>query len=389
MFTPFGLERYFAAHEFNARHLLCTSDCESMRISELLALGGESAAETLARTWLGYTESRGAPALRKKIADLYTDIKPDEVLVHAGAEEAILNLFMAEIGPDDTVIVGWPCYQSLYEIPRSLGAKMRLWAIRKTSTRWYFDPDDLARLLAAEFENRGSNHVKMVVLNIPHNPTGALMTRSELQRVVSLCDYYGVLLLVDEVYRLLELHGAERLPAICEIYQNGISLSVLSKSWGLAGLRIGWLASRRTDVLDHVAAAKDYNSICASAPSETLACIALDRSSAILAHNRSICERNWGHFKALFDTYQNLFEYIPPQAGSVAFPALRDEGLRFWKDTFALSSELLEDTGALLLPGSLYGEEFARHFRIGLGRVAAKIGIEAFENWLARKVGRR
>lgn len=388
MFTPFGLERYFAAHEFSARYLLCTSDCESMHVSELLALGEkEHNADALSRTWLGYTESRGLPLLREKIAKLYAGIRPDEVLVHAGAEEAILNLFMAEIKPGDTVIVNWPCYQSLYEIPRSLGAAVRKWSIRRTSDRWLFDPDDLASLLLAEFERSGS-HVKMVVLNTPHNPTGALMTRTELQRIVELCEHYGVLLLVDEVYRLLELHGAERLPAICDIYQNGISLSVLSKSWGLAGLRIGWLASRRTDILDHVAAVKDYNSICASAPSETLACIALDRSSAILERNRSICERNWARFKALFDKYPEFFEYVPPQAGSVAFPSLRNEGLRYWPDAYALAGELLEAVGALLLPGSLYGEEFAQHFRIGLGRISAERGIEAFERWLGMRTER-
>ncbi|MEN6296523.1 MAG: aminotransferase class I/II-fold pyridoxal phosphate-dependent enzyme [Rectinema sp.] len=384
MFEPFGLERFFSRHEFSARYLLCTSDCESMSIDELLALTGQSseALDALQRTWLGYTESKGSPLLREKIARFYRGLDPDSILVHSGAEEAILNLYLATVRPGDTVIVNWPCYQSLIEIPKGLGAETLKWKVREHEGRWFFDPDELEQLICGAESSSGRQKVKMLVLNMPHNPTGALMTPGEFNRVVDICRAREILLLVDEVYRMLELGATQRLPAVCEIYENAISLSVLSKAWGLAGLRIGWLATRRKDILDKVAAVKDYNSICASAPSETLACIALDHSDKILARNKAICEANVVHFKHFFERHRELFTWIPARAGSVAFPALLSAGHQHWHDAASLADQLLQETGALILPGALYGQEFGLHFRIGLGRRAVPEGLSVFSRWL-------
>lgn len=423
MFELFGLERFFAEHEFSARYLLCTSDCESMPISTLLELSDNPghALESLAKTWLGYTESRGSPLLREKIARLYKRLDANSILVHSGAEEAILNLYMATIQPGDTVIVNWPCYQSLYEIPKSLGAQVVKWEIQQSPERWFFDPDTLEDLIEAgsrpslkAIANSGdalkfspgspgsagspgsgspgagnpcpATPVKMVVLNMPHNPTGALMTQKEFSRVVEICAKRGILLLVDEVYRLLELDGREPLPAACEVYENAISLSVLSKAWGLAGLRIGWLATHRSDILDRVAAVKDYNSICASAPSETLACIALDNSEKILARNKTICQNNLAHYRAFFNQHAELFSWIPPQGGSVAFPRLSAAAENAsWHEADKFAQELVNGTGTLILPGSLYSKEFAAHFRIGLGRAAIPEGLAVFSKWLENR----
>jgi aspartate/methionine/tyrosine aminotransferase len=360
-----------------------------MAIDELLALGGQpsEALNALQRTWLGYTESKGSPVLRGKIARLYPDLDPDSILVHSGAEEAILNLYLATVRPGDTVIVNWPCYQSLIEVPKSLGARAVKWNVRERQSRWYFDPDELGRLICKAENSSKPQKVKMVVLNMPHNPTGALMTPPEFDRVVDICRAHGTLLLVDEVYRMLELGNSRRLPPACQLYENAISLSVLSKAWGLAGLRIGWLATHRKDILDQVAAIKDYNSICASAPSETLACVALDHSDEIIARNKSICESNVVHFNHFFERYQELFAWIPTEAGSIAFPALRAaEGIISWHDAADLAARLLRDTGVLILPGALYGREFGLHFRIGLGRRAVPEGLSVFGRWLETRV---
>jgi len=385
MFEPFGLERFFARHEFTARYLLCTSDCESMSVDELLALTAQpsEALDSLRRTWLGYTESKGSPVLREKIARLYPSLDPDSVLVHSGAEEAILNLYLATVQPGDTVIVNWPCYQSLIEIPRSLGGKIIKWKIHQRQARWYFDPDELEKLICGAERSPKRRKVKMVVLNMPHNPTGALMSPAEFERVVDICRAHGILLLADEVYRLIELGSSQRLPSACELYEDAISLSVLSKAWGLAGLRIGWLASRRKDILDKVAAVKDYNSICASAPSETLACVALDYVDEITARNRNICESNMAHFGQFFESHGELFSWIPARAGSVAFPALMgSDGHCAWHDAAEFADQLLRETGVLILPGGLYGQEFNLHFRIGLGRRAVPEGLAVFGRWL-------
>ncbi|HWR12011.1 MAG TPA: aminotransferase class I/II-fold pyridoxal phosphate-dependent enzyme [Rectinemataceae bacterium] len=393
MFKPFELERYFAKHEFSARYLLCTSDCESMSIRELLSLEPE-AEEGLHSTWLGYTESRGNPMLRKEIAALYDSVDEDEVLVHAGAEEAILNLFTALVRQGQTVIVNSPCYQSLSEVPRALGARVLPWHLRPTEGRWFLDPDELAELLAIH-EGGGTGAPPIVVMNMPHNPTGAILTRGEFDRVVSLCENRGAILVCDEVYRFLETDPRDRLPAVCDVYENGISLSVLSKAWGLAGLRIGWLAAQRRDILDLTAQVKDYNSICASAPSETLAGIALRHSDEIIARNWDICANNLAAFSRFFADREDMFEWIPPRGGSVAFPRLRIGGGSGWwvnaerkwtgKDSglsaAALAERLLEELGILILPGICYDYDPA-YFRIGLGRKQAGEALTILDQWL-------
>jgi aspartate/methionine/tyrosine aminotransferase len=393
MFKPFALERYFAAHEFSATYLLCTSDCESMTVDELLAYEPE-AGKRLLSTWLGYTESRGNPLLRKEIAGCYKHMGESDILVHAGAEEAILNLFIALAKPACPVIVNTPCYQSLSEIPRALGAKVIPWQMRPVGGHWFLDPDELAGLLSTH-SGKGvkTDAPPLVVLNMPHNPTGALLARDEFNRIVSLCRAHGAILLCDEVYRFLELDPLERLPAACDIYENGVSLSVLSKAWGLAGLRIGWIASRRCDILDAVAQVKDYNSICSSAPSEILAGIALRHTDLITGRNRTICIENLRLFTQFFKKWEDLFEWIPPKGGSVAFPRLKS-GAKTGKwiataansgpDAGILAEKLLEERGVLLLPGKCYSWDPA-HFRIGLGRKQVATALLLFDEWLDRQ----
>lgn len=388
-FRPFRLERFFAAHEFSARLLLCTSDCESMSARELLALE-PGAEEAYLGLRLGYTETRGDPRLREDIAAAYGPAGPGAagVFVHAGAEEAILNLCLAALSPGDHVVVNFPCYQSLAEIPRALGCAVSPWRLRESGGRWALDPEELARLLEPR--------TRLVVLNMPHNPTGAVMLPGEFARVVELCRRAGALLLVDEVYQGLERPGVEPLPPACAAYENGVSLNVLSKSWGLAGLRIGWLASPRADLLDEVAVVKDYNSICASAPSEFLAGLAVRHRERIAARNRALCAANLALLEAFFARNPGLAAWTPPAGGSIAFPRLGpaaarafpaaapagegDGGARTGGDAEALALSLLADTGILLLPGAYYGCDPA-HFRLGYGRASMPEALAAFEDW--------
>jgi aspartate/methionine/tyrosine aminotransferase len=374
---PFLLERFFARHEFSAKYLLCASDCESMTVGELLALEPDSEAGLLDLR-LGYTETRGSPELRRDIAGLYAAPEAggpgaEGVFVHAGAEEAILNFCLAVLSPGDRVVVNLPCYQSLHELPRNRGAEVIGWGLREASGRWFLDPDDLARLLAGG--------AKVVIMNVPHNPTGALPTKAEFEAVVALCRKAGALLFVDEVYRGLERDEDRRLPSACEAYENGVSLNVLSKSAGLAGLRIGWLASRRKDVLDAVAVVKDYNSICSSAPSEALAGVALRSIGALVGRNRAICAANLALLEGFFARHPGFASWTPPEGGSIGFPRLAGRAERdFAGDGEAMALALLEDKGVLLLPGAYYNYD-KRHFRLGFGRANMPEALARLEDW--------
>lgn len=393
-FRPFALERFFAKHEFSARYLLCSSDCESLPVRDLLAMD-ESATERLLDLRLGYTETRGAPSLREAIAGLYPGLgavglgtgglgtggtgtgRPgaDGVFVQAGAEEGILNLCLAMLEPGDTVVVNWPCYQSLAEIPSSLGCEVVPWHLREVPSldgglRWTLDPDELPGLSAGK--------AKLIVLNMPHNPTGALLTLQEFEAVVAYARSTSAVLLVDEVYRRLERDPARMLPSICEVYENGVALDVMSKHSGLAGLRIGWLASRRADILDAVAQVKDYNSICSSGPSEVLAEIALRNLNRIVARNRDIVEHNLLLLDRFFAERSDFATWTPPEGSSVAFPRLADGS-----DAEVLAEALVAEAGVLLLPGRYYQADPAR-FRIGFGRANMPEALGKLAAWLDR-----
>lgn len=374
-FRPFAVERYFARYEFDAPHLLSSSDCETMSTRELLALEPGSL-DAFLDLRLGYTETRGDPRLRVELARLYGGLDGDSILVHSGAEEAILDFYLATLSPGDHVIVNSPCYQSLSEVPRALGCAVDPWPLREEAGRWSFDVAALARLLEPR--------TKLVVLNAPHNPTGALPTREEFDAIVALCARSGALLLSDEVYRGLERDPNRLLPPACEIYQDAVSLGVLSKCCGLAGLRIGWLATKRADILDAVAAAKDYGSICSSGPSEFLAGVAARNYRSLVDRSRAVIARNLSFLEGFFERRKDFASWTPPEGGSTGFPRLAADLVASTGDAESLSRRLAAEAGVMILPGSTYASDPAR-FRLGFGRASLPAALSALELWLERR----
>ena len=364
--ADFALERFFARWEFAVRHLLCASDVEGWRMADLLALADDETAALWADLRLGYTEAPGHPLLRAEIATLYDKIEADDVLVFAGAEEAIFCLSNVLLGPGDHAVVTWPGYQSLYEVGRAAGADVSLHELRE-SDGWGLDPERLIASLRSE--------TRLVVVNAPHNPTGMLPTAAEWSRLTAELDARGIHLLADEVYRFLELDEADRLTAGADAFGRGVSLGVMSKSFAMAGLRIGWLATRDRELLARCAAFKDYTSICSSAPSEVLALIGLRARDAVLARSRGIVESNLERLDRLFLERADRLAWVRPRGGSIGFPRLLDD-----EPIDAFAERLVQAEGVLLLPGSRFGFD-GNHFRIGFGREdlpAAVAGLERF-----------
>ncbi len=310
--TPFKLERFFAEHEFNVRHVLSASDPESLSLRELLALADEEARALWDGLSLGYTESPGHPLLRREIAGQYERIAPDEVLV-AAPEEAILIAMQALLRPGDHAIVLCPAYQSLYEVAAGAGCEVTRWRLQRGAA-WRLD---LAALGAAI-----TSKTRLLVVNFPHNPTGFLASPAEQAAIVALARERGLYLFSDEMYRGLEGPGGPQLPAACDLYERAISLAGLSKSFGLPGLRIGWLATRDREALAACARLKDYTTICNGAPSEVLALIALRARQRLLARVLAIVGRNLANADEFFAAHGALFRWLRPSAGTVAFPEL-------------------------------------------------------------------
>lgn len=368
--APFKLERFFARHEFNVRYLLCASDCETVSLRELLATE-PGAQEALGDLRLGYTHSQGSHELRSAIADLYTSVDPDQVLVHTGAEEAIFCFMQGLLSPGDHIIVHTPCYQSLTSLAESIGCRVTRWPGCE-QRGWALDLDFLADALEPD--------TKAVVINCPHNPTGYLMGRTDFESVVARVRSHGAYLFSDEVYRLLEHNPADRLPTAADLYERAVSLGVTSKAFGLAGLRIGWVATKDDTIRQAMAQIKDYTTICSGAMSEQIAALALRQRASLLERNNKLAVDNLALANQFFERHTERFNWQPPKAGVIAFPAWQGDG-----DTDQLCHQLIESTGVLILPSSQYNAG-AQHFRIGFGRKNFPQALARFEAYVDQKM---
>ena len=362
--APFRIERWYERYEFTTELMLSSSDCESVDVAELLELEPDSR-ERLDTLRLGYTEVPGSAELRAAIAAMYAHATPDDVVALAAAEEGIFAVEHAVLGPGDHAVVEAPCYESALAVARSTGADVDVWR-RSYDDGWAHDVDELERLLRPD--------TKLVYVNTPHNPTGTQMVRAVLDRVVELCAERGAVLLGDEVYRELEHDPADRLPAVCDLYERGVSLGSVSKTYGLPGLRTGWIVCRDDEPRDAVVAVKLYTTICSSAPSELLAAVALRHRERFAEKNRRLVLENLALVDGFVERHADLVDWVRPSASPVGFPRLHVP------DSEAFCIDLAARADVLLLPGEVYDEP--GHVRLGLGRVRVPEALERLERYL-------
>jgi aspartate/methionine/tyrosine aminotransferase len=368
----FRLEVYLGKWEFAARHHLTASDAQTLSVAEVL---GEEGMQELAAMPLGYTPTWGSDGLREAIAGTYETLGPEDVLVFAGAEEAMFWALLELVGPGDHAVVTLPNYQSMESLPAASGADVSGLALRPEDG-WALDLDALAGQLRP--------NTRLVAVNFPNNPTGALPDRETWERLVALCDERGIRLFSDEVYRGLEPAGTAALPQAADRSATALSLGVMSKAYGLPGLRIGWVACRDHALLGRLERRKHYTSICPAGPSELIATHALRKRAAITARNRAIIDANLPRFDAFFAAQAALFEWERPQAGCVCFPRyLGADGVE------AFCHDLVEQAGVVLLPASIYasalGDVPPDRFRIGVGRTGPEAGLEAMGAFLRER----
>ena len=364
--TPFRIEEYFGKHEFSAKYLLSSSDAESQTIEELLALE-PGAHDAFLKHWCGYTESTGAPWLREVLANIYNQIHPDQLIVLSAAEEAIFLFYHALLTPNDHAIVETPCYESALTLPKSTGAAVSVWS-REPENAWAHDLAALESLIRP--------NTRAIYINSPHNPTGLLMPPDIFRGVLNLASRHNIYVFSDEVYRELEHDPPMRLPAACDLYHRALSLASVSKTYGLPGLRLGWLACRDSAILKKIVSLKHYTTICASAPSEFLTALAFRHRQKFIDRNLQIVLRNLRQLSAFFSRHSNLFEWTPPNASTIGFVRFKPQ-----KDVQTFCDEVVREASVLLLPGNVYDEP--RHIRFGYGRRNMPEAIAQLESWLA------
>lgn len=370
----FALEAYFARWERLVRHNLAASESEPLMLPDLLDLAGDRDRERWECLTLGYGDTLGASWLRGTIAGLYDEIDRQEVLCFAGAQEGIYCAMHALLARNDHAIVITPGYQSTETVPLAL---CDVTGVPLDPARgWTLDIDLLARAIRP--------NTRVISINFPNNPTGKILAQEQFDALVALCRRHGLWLFSDEVYRMIERDPAHRLPAAVDAYERGLSLNVMSKAYGLPGLRLGWIACRDAGMLYRMGQVKQYLSICNAAPSEVLADIALKASERILSRNRRIAGDNLLLLQAFFDEFPNLFDWHHPEGGVTGYPRYKG---RDGVEMFA--GRLIEEEGVLVLPASVFRSDLVAtpvdRFRIGFGRSGIASSLDALRRYLRRQ----
>ena len=365
---PFKLERYFSKYEFSASHLLSCSDCEPYKLMDLLNNADSKTKALWDNLTLSYTESQGNPLLLDEIAKMYDDIDTSDIL-QIIPEEGIYIAMRSLISKGDHVVTMSPCYQSLEQIAISQGAKVSRW-VAKYEDGWKFDINELDKLC--------NKNTHMVIINVPHNPTGAMLSKQEFSQIINIAKKNNCILFSDEMYMFLEFDESSRLKSACEVYENAISLCGLSKSFALPGTRCGWLITKNQSFLDLFKTYKNYTTICASATSEILGIIALRQGDSIIKRNLKIINKNLDKFDYFISKYKNIIEYKRPAAGSICMPIIIND-----INVDLLAKELIAEKSLMILPSSIYDMDI-NAFRVGFGRIDFVESLDILDTFLEK-----
>jgi aspartate/methionine/tyrosine aminotransferase len=353
---PFLLERWMTRHETHVKYDIAESGILPLSTNDLLGFEpeGERAAtlEGLLQLPLGYSEARGTLALRSALAGTYESVSPDQILVTTGAIEANFLLFNELLDAGDHVIAPYPAYQQLYTVPRAIGCDVSLWNVGP-DTNYRYDVDALERLITPK--------TRLIIVNTPHNPTGAMLSPADAARVYALAESVGAWVIGDEAYRWLSVpDGDPFAPPVVDMGPRGISVGTLSKPYGLPGLRIGWIAGP-LDVVDRCWGMRDYISLSPGKLNDSLACLGLKHHEKIVARNREIIVANLATASAWIDARREVLSWTPPRGGLLA---LLKYNLPV--DSLTLADTLANEYSVMLAPGSAFGYE--QHLRLGIGQ---------------------
>lgn len=370
--APFQTEHFFARYEFTTPYQLCNSDCETVTVEELLRMA-EIPLSRIGELWLGYTESQGHPDLRAAIAESYGEVNADEVIILGSPVEGIYLAAQACLDPGDEVIVLSPAYDALINVFEHIVGQenVRMWHFLPDGDRWVLDTDRLTSLI--------NSKTRMLVVNFPHNPTGYLPSRDQFDRIIRIVEENSLILFCDEMYFGLVHSGTAAIPSTVELTDKAVVLSGLSKTYGLPGLRSGWLAVRDLEIRENLINWKFYTSICPPAPSEFLAMAAWKVRAKLREENIARIEHNLSLADAFFARWPDLFTWRRPVAGSTALVGMDVPS------TAEFAERMATEAGVLIQPGITLGAS-DQEFRMGFGREGFGAALEKFEAYLRKMV---
>ena len=347
---PFKVEEWMNAYETGARYNIAETCVDSISLDELWALSGvdkQAFWEDICARRMTYGYIEGHPDFLQGICSLYRTVTPENIVTTHGAAGANHHVFYSLVEPGDRVVSIMPTYQQLYSIPEGYRADLQILPLREENG-YLPDLDELRRLAVPG--------TKLICINNPNNPTGALMDEGMLRQITEIAREAGAYLLCDEVYRHLTQEDGWS-PSIADLYEKGISVSSMSKVFSLAGLRLGWIVSHDADVLRACLSHRDYNHISCGMLDERIAAVALGAKDALLARSRRIVRENLRILDAWVRSEPRL-RYVKPKAGTTALVSY-DYDL----DSYAFCERMYRATGAFVTPGDCF--ELPRCFRVG------------------------
>ncbi|KAK5019873.1 pyridoxal phosphate-dependent transferase [Cryomyces antarcticus] len=389
---PFAVEQWMDAHETTAKFNIAETCCASISIDQLRALCDHQNSPPLPdlSKKLDYGAIRGSADLRNNLARLYSTktaspLSPENILITPGAIAANFLLLYSLVGPGDHVICHHPTYQQLYSVPTSLGAEVDLWRA-KPENDWIPSVEELKGLI--------KSNTKLIVLNNPNNPTGQILKKSLLQEVVELAREHDITVFSDEVYRPI-FHGISPIDSefpssiLSMGYKNTIATGSMSKAYSLAGIRVGWIASRSKDIIEKCAEARDYTTISVSRLDEQVAAFALGQDTIhnLLGRNIGLARTNLEILERFIVKHDEYCSWVKPVAGTTAFVKFSSsEGKPV--NSVELCKRLQERTGVMFLPGDYgFGEEFKGYVRIGYVNETEvlKQGLDAMRGFMRKE----
>ncbi|KNG88821.1 aminotransferase [Aspergillus nomiae NRRL 13137] len=366
----FAVERWMDEYENDAKYNLAETCCASISLNDLISLSGQQTSIIDYAQKQVYGAIRGSKALRSNIAQLYTtessdSLSPDNVLVTNGAIQANFLALYTNVGPGDHVICHYPTYQQLYSVPEAFGAEVDLWR-SKEDAGWQLDLDDLRSLIKP--------NTKLIIINNPQNPTGAILKRETLQGIVDIAREHNIMIHSDEVYRplfhSLNADQHENPPSILSLgYDKVVATGSMSKAFSLAGIRLGWIVSRSPEIIEACASARDYTIISVGQLDDSVATLALSTPAVhnLLERNIQLARQNLATLETFIKEFEWAIEWTRPQAGTTALVKfVNREGKPI--DDVVFCQQLQKQTGVMFVPGSQCfggGVDFKGYVRIG------------------------
>lgn len=369
---PFAVEEWMNAWEVGAKYNIAETCVDSISMNELFELTGEDKTEFLNRLCarrLSYGDIEGLPEFRKGVCGLYKTLNIENIVPTHGASGANHHVFYSLISPGDRVVSIMPTYQQLYSIPESYGADVQILHLSKENN-YLPDLEKLRRLVTPK--------TKMICINNPNNPTGALMSEQMLREIVEIARSADAWILCDEVYRHLSQEDGW-CPSIVDLYEKGISVSSMSKVFSLAGLRLGWIATHDMSVVKSCLSHRDYNLVSCGVFDEMLAAVALKHRDKLLERSRKIVRENLQILGDWVGSEPHV-SYVKPKAGTTAL-VYYDLDI----SSYEFCEEMYKKTGAFVTPGDCF--EVPHSMRIGYayGKQDLIDGLKAISEYIAMK----